>query len=185
MTKKAPEPHEMWLATGVVLLFLALAVAGSAYFGWRLNQRLQAEGIEVTGTVAFKLEKYVSSGRGGGYEPFFTIYYFDRSGDGTRPPLTLDVLGEEITFGTGNAVGEFHSADVRVTDDLYAATQEGDDVAVVYLPDDPEEIWLKQSVDEWSLNVPVVLTAVFILLGLVSIRQSSRSKNKAQQQTQP
>jgi hypothetical protein len=58
-------------------------------------------------------------------------------------------------------------------------------LAVVYLPDDPEEIWLKQSVDEWSLNVPVVLTAVFILLGLVSIRQSSRSKNKAQQQTQP
>lgn len=155
-----------------VLLSTLLAALGFIFAA--LNIQSQREhisvnrtGIEVTGRVAFKLQEFRSSGRGSSRVNTFRVYYFDEPPESEREPVVLKAFGKEIVLGKGSPyIGNFHAYDIEgIPDALFQRTEEGSRLPLLYLPGNPEKVWLKSNV-EGKTGIDPTVPGVFALSGI-------------------
>lgn len=172
--KKAPTGKELLQATALVSLIVMVAALIANRVGSQLDQKREAEGVQASATVSDKRRQWESSGgRGGSMVNVFTVMYFDSVE--TQYATSEIAEGVELTLPSGVEFGDFHSADIiRVPDDTFRTTNEGDSVEIIFLPEDPERVWLLETVENYSPWDGYIFAGIFLVIAIVCLYFSRR-----------
>jgi hypothetical protein len=117
---------------------------------------LQESGVEAEASIAFKRE--LNEKRKGRGTLTFTLYYFakdsaalaqDKAQDHVLSDTSMSMLDRLDKWDPmGGGLGEFMSVDLVVPGHIFDSYNEGDKVKVLYLPNDPKVVRLKEQVEE-------------------------------------
>ena len=168
-------------ATGLVFLLLAVVVAIIVIFQANNQKRLRTEGIEVSATITDKRIVQVSSGRGYRTDYQISVMYFDdpTAELGENAPTEVWDLGMDIEIEMPVIeIGDFQSDDISISEDRYNALRDGDNIAILYHPDNRDEAWVADAVYNYSARGGWVVMSIFLLLGIVFIIFAIRRSTK-------
>lgn len=152
-----------WLAwVGVCALFAAM-LWGILLIQQGDNRRFENRGVEASAQVVNKRieRERSSSGSGMTTEHYFDITFMNRV-DVEESETSVDILEGEFEFGEID-IGAFQRAEVDVNRSSYEATAVGDDVTILFLPNDPSKARLADEVYNYSP------TLMYILIGICGI----------------
>lgn len=131
-----------------ILLFLACCTL------WACNDysQFREQGILVEGSVARKTVS--GSRRSRSYH--FTVYFFtDPNKENPKPKVpepdtvkSVDQILDEMSQAIKDIkIGDFTSADIKVSGRVFDAYQEGDKIALYYIKGNPQQVQLQMVVD--------------------------------------
>lgn len=162
------------MALSAVFLFGGLT---SAWLNLQTQQeqiQLNLAGVEVMGSISFKRQTLQSSGRSTQWVNTFNVSYFDKPTTAEDDPIVFDAFGKQITLSDGqSAIGDFYSYDIHnIPDTIYEQATEGERLALIYLPEAPEKVWLKSMIKvktEPDFRGPISFALIGLLLAVIPL----------------
>lgn len=133
----------------VVFLLFALWVAADTVFIAKPKfEELQTRGVSVSARVIHKYKESHSCGRSTCSDYLVSVLYFD------KPPSKTELV--DLGFGVTVewpiiTIGDSHSAAVSVSRALYSRTNTGDELQIIYLPENFETVYLAELPSDWTL----------------------------------
>jgi hypothetical protein len=169
--KKRVSKTELWFCTALVLGLYAIFWGFVALEQLPTRLRLQREGVVTSASITSKYAKPYSCGRSG--KPDKTCY---------EHRLWLRVPVGNPKDSSIRSLDSYHVAMLSVGKTLFDALQEGSNLAVVYLPERPNQVWQAheaQAQAVWQDAFWIVLLAIGTVgAGVMTWRSWKQEKTK-------
>ncbi|KAA3658984.1 MAG: hypothetical protein DWQ04_23555 [Chloroflexi bacterium] len=176
-----PQYRPDWIALAFTSLLFTAMLWGIMAIQQSEIREFRREGLPANATVRDRIKKTERSSSGGNTTVHeLTVTFMDRS-NAVEEDVTIDLEAGKFDFGTID-VGEFQRAKFHITRDSYDAINIGDDVAIVYLPDDPSTAKLAAEVTNWQPTVIQVFIGITIIVALAFFIRAITAPPKPPQQ---
>ena len=163
---KMPHYRPDWIALALTTLLFTAMLWGIMAIQQSEIRKFRREGLPANATVRERVTKTEHSSSSDTNTTVYelTVTFMNRA-NVVEEGISVDLQSGEFDFGTID-IGEFQRAKVRITRDSYDTINIGDDVPILYLPDDPSAAKLATEVANWRPTIIQVFMAITIIVAL-------------------
>jgi len=175
-----------FLVLGVAVIVISLITLLISVYSNAVNRKFITKGIETEVTITGLRKQKVLSGKSYHTEYSINVMFFTIVGDTEILQKADSVLKSEDAEKQINRIidnikykskiGEFTSAKAIINEKLYNELKKGDKIKILYLPQDPEKIRVKELVLAFSSKSGYIISAVSFFLALVLLIFSKRKQ---------
>jgi hypothetical protein len=156
-----------WLSYASVCLMFGVMLWGVLAIQASEIRQFKREGTPANATVisSVKQSSYSSGTGSSETEYVMQVTFMDRS-NVVASETSVDILSGKIELPEIN-IGDFRRAEFTITRDSYEAINEGDTVAILFLPEDPGEAMMAAEVENWQPTLLYILIGITVAGALV------------------